>query len=111
MASTHRDPRSPFWFCALTLPDGKRTFRSTKQRDRKKALEVCRGWEKAAKAAREGELVESQARRVLDDILDAVGEKAIRRDTTRDFFNRWLEGKRVSKSVSTFQHYRQVVRE
>jgi integrase len=111
MASIHRDPRSPYWFCALTLPDGKRTFRSTKQRERKKALEVCRAWEKAAKAAKEGELVESQARRVLDDILKAVGEKAIRQDTTRDFFNRWLEGKRVSKSVSTFQHYRQVVRE
>jgi len=111
MASIHRDPRSPYWFCALTLPNGKRTFRSTKQRERKKALEVCRAWEKAAKAAKEGELVESQARRVLDDILAAVGEKSIRQDTTRDFFTRWLEGKRVSKSVSTYQHYRQTTRD
>jgi integrase len=111
MASIHRDPRSPYWFCALTLPSGKRTFRSTKERDKKKALAICRGWEKAAKAAREGELVESQARRVLDDILSDIGEKAIRKDTTRDFFTRWLEGKRVSKSASTYAHYRQTTRD
>jgi len=111
MASIHRDPRSPYWFCAFTLPSGKRTLRSTKERDRKKALVICNGWDKAAKSAREGELVESQARKVLDDILADVGEKAIRKDTTRDFFTRWLEGKRVSKSASTYTHYRQTSRD
>src|SRR5438093_1082328 len=50
MASLHKDPRgkSPFFYCAFTLPDGRRTFRSTKLTDRKKAWEVCLQWEKAA---------------------------------------------------------------
>jgi hypothetical protein len=39
MASLHKDPRgkSPFWYCAYTLPNGNRVLRSTKLTDRKAA--------------------------------------------------------------------------
>ena len=50
MASLHRDPRgrSPFWYVAYTLPDGRRAFKSTGERDRKKADEIRRALEKAS---------------------------------------------------------------
>ncbi|MEY2607992.1 MAG: hypothetical protein QOH31_5846, partial [Verrucomicrobiota bacterium] len=48
MASLHRDPkgRSPFFYAAFALPNGKRAFRSTKQTVYKKALRVALEWEK-----------------------------------------------------------------
>jgi integrase len=107
MASLHKDPRnkSPYWYCAYTLPDGRRAFRSTKQRDRKKALDVARTLEKAAEKARAGELTEAQVRKLLDGILESVGQSPIRSETVRSFFNTWLSGKKLSTSPSTHALY------
>src|SRR5215469_1877509 len=103
MASIHKDPRgkSPFWYCAYVMPNGQRAFRSTKQIDRKKALKECLKLESAADKARAGELVESQARKILDDILESVGERPIRKKTIREFFAGWLEGKQLAKKDAT----------
>jgi uncharacterized protein YaiL (DUF2058 family) len=68
MASLRRKPRSPFWFACFTDADGRRTQRSTKQSDRKKAQGIANQFERAAKLASEKRLGESQARRVLSDI-------------------------------------------
>jgi hypothetical protein len=64
MASIHKDPRgkSPYWYVAYTLADGKRVFRSTRQTDRKKAAEVARTLERATQAARQSELTETRVR-------------------------------------------------
>jgi integrase len=113
MASIHKDPRgkSPYWYCAYTLPNGQRAFRSTKQTDRKEALKECLKLELAADKARAGELVESQARKILDDILESVGEGPIRRKTSREFFLHWLSGKELAKKPSTHSRYRKAITE
>jgi integrase len=113
MASIHKDPRgkSPFWYCAYTLPNGQRTFRSTKQTDRKEALKECLKLEKAADKARAGELVEAQARKILDDILEIVGEGPIRKKTIREFFLHWLTGKQLAKKPTTYSRYKKAVTE
>jgi integrase len=113
MASLHKDPlgRSPYWYCAFTLPDGQRRFRSTKQRDRKEALKVCLGWEKASEAAARGELTQVQARKVLDEILENIGESPIVKTTAEEFFATWLNGKKLSLSARAFERYRKVVHE
>src|SRR5215471_17447849 len=56
MASVHKDPRnkSPYWYCAYRLPNGKRVFRSTKQTDRKAAEEFCRKLEYASRESKAG---------------------------------------------------------
>ena len=97
MASIHKDPRgkSPFWYCAYTLPDGRRVFRSTKQRDRKKALAMCLKLGEAAQAAKAGELTELAARKNLDDILESVGVRPIRSETVRSFSTTWLASKKA----------------
>jgi integrase len=113
MASIHKDPRgkSPFWYCAYVLPNGQRAFRSTKQSDRKKALKECLKLESAADKARAGELVESQARKILDDILESVGEGPIRKKTIREFFLHWLSGKELAKKPSTHSRYKKAITE
>lgn len=111
MASIHKDPRgkSPFWYCAYTLPNGQRTFRSTKQTDRKEALKECLKLEMAADKARAGDLIEIQARKILDDILESVGEGPIRKKTIREFFLHWLSGKQLAKTQSTGGRYKKAI--
>lgn len=41
MASLHRDPRSPYYYVASRLPNGKRTLRSTGETDFKRAKIVA----------------------------------------------------------------------
>src|SRR5262249_10957422 len=111
MASIHKDPRgkSPFWYCAFVSPGGKRCFRSTKQTDRKKALEFCLKLEKATSSARAGELTERTARKILDDILESVGASTLKSESVRAFCSNWLKGKELSLSASTVGHYRKTV--
>jgi integrase len=111
MASIHKDPRnkSPYWYCAYTLPDGRRAFRSTKQRDRKKAFDVCRTLEKACEKARAGEISEIQVRKLFDDILDSIGQRPIRAETVRSFFLSWLAGKQLSTKPGVYRHYKKTV--
>jgi integrase len=113
MASLHRDPRgrSPYWYCAFALPDGQRRFKSTKQRSRKEALKVCLGWEKAVDTAGKGELSQFQARKILDEILENIGEGPIRRKTVSEFFTKWLEGKELAKKKGTWKRYKKGVDE
>src|SRR5260221_2399970 len=107
MASLHKDPRgrSPYWYCAYTLPDGRRVFRSTKQRERKKAAEVCGALEKASTKAREGELTETRVRKLLEDVLESVGQSPVRTETVRSFLTTWLEGKKLSTRANVHRNY------
>ena len=111
MASIHKDPRgkSPFWYCAYTLPGGRRVFRSTKQRDRKKALAICLKLGNAAEVARAGELTELAARKILDEILESIGERPLRSETVRSFFENWLSGKKLSTAPGTYAHYEKAI--
>lgn len=69
MASVHHRPRSPYFFAAFRGADGRLVLRSTKQTDRAPALAVALELERAAKLAKRGELVESQAHDILADIM------------------------------------------
>src|SRR6476469_4388791 len=103
MASLHRDPhgRSPYFYAAFGLPNGKRVFRSTKQTSYKQALRVALEWEKASELAGRGELTEAASRKVLDLIRASVGDSALQTRTIREFFLNWLEGKKLSQKQLT----------
>src|SRR5258708_33192854 len=86
MPSIHRQPGRPFWFCAFSIfnPEthtSKRVFRSTKTRDKKQALEICRAWHKAALTARKGKLSVDAAREVIargvSDVFTAAHVEAL----------------------------------
>ena len=111
MASLHKDPRgkSPYWYVAFTSSDGQRVFRSTKQRERKKAMQTASQWEKAADLARSGQLVESRARRVLDDILESNGLGRIATVSIEDFLTHWIISKETAKAAGTARRYRNTV--
>lgn len=61
-------------------------------------------WQNAANGAREGRFVESQARKVLNDILERVGEDKIRSDTAASFLKDWLKGKDNPGTAERYGH-------
>lgn len=93
MASVRRLKNSPFWVACFTLPDGRRTNRSTKTSDRRWAQRLADEWQTAATKARKGHFVEAQARAVLNDILARVGQALMPNDTVDSFLRQWLAGK------------------
>jgi integrase len=109
MASIHKHAKSPFWYCAYTLPDGRRTFRSTGQRDRKKASDVCRALERTSEKARAGELSRSAARKLFDNLLENIGETPFSKETVHSFFTSWLSGKEISVKPGVHTLYRKTV--
>jgi integrase len=113
MASIHKDPRgkSPFWYCAYRLPNGKRVFRSTKLTDRKAALQFCRKLEQASDEAVTGRLTESRARDLISEILEHATGEALHGFKARDWFEHWLEIKEKVRAGKTVDRYRQVIRD
>ena len=99
MSSIHKDPRgkSPFWYCAYRLPNGKRGFRSTKQTDREKALQFCRTLEYASRESKAGRLTEARARELISEIVLHTTGEPLRFYTAEDWLHDWLKGKEVAK--------------
>jgi len=110
MASIHKDPRgkSPFWYCAYTLPNGKRTFKSTKLKDRKKALEFCMGLERASTAGKTGNLTETRAKALIGEIVERAGGDPLVFRSLKDFCAEWLESK-VARADGTKVRYKKVI--
>ena len=75
MASIHRDPRSPYgvWYCCLATADGRRTWRSTKTRNKRQARILCDAWQQAEEEAATGHLTRNRAREILDETLKRLG--------------------------------------
>jgi integrase len=111
MASIHKDPRgkSPFWYCAYRLPNGKRVFRSTKQRDRKAAEEFCRKLEYASRESKAGRLTEIRARALISEIVEHASGEQLRFYTAEEWLRDWLKGKRVAKKERTFLAYEHTI--
>ena len=107
MASIHKDPRnkSPFWYCAYRLPNGKRTFRSTKTTDRAAALKFCRGLEYASHESRAGRLTESRALELISEIVEQTTGEPLRSYSVEKWLQEWLAGKKSTKSRATSLKY------
>jgi len=118
MPSIHKQPGRPFWFCAFSIfnPEthtGKRVFRSTKTRDKKQALEICRAWHKAALKARKGQLSVDAAREVIargvSDVFTAANVEALPSASIQSWCETWLQAKAIETGESTHDRYKRIV--
>src|SRR5438876_11014198 len=110
MPSIHRQPGRPFWFCAFSIfnPEThttKRVCRSTKTRDKKQALEICRTWHKAALKARNGKLSVDAAREVIaqgvSDVFTAANVESLPSASVKSWCETWTEAKAIETEEST----------
>jgi integrase len=113
MATLVKDSRgrSPFWICCYTSADGKRLKKSTKQRDRKSAMEFCSALERAENAAKAGTFTEQTARKLLGEILERVTGEPMQNYKIKDWFEHWLKLKEKVRAEKTMSRYHQVVRD
>src|SRR5206468_12181810 len=113
-----RQPGRPYWFCAFSIwnPEtvtSRRVFRSTKTRDKKQALEICRAWHKAALKARNGLLSEDSARAIIaqgvSDVLMAANAESLPSASIKSWCESWLRAKAVETEESTQSRYKRVI--
>jgi integrase len=118
MPSIHRQPGRPFWFCAFSIfnPEtnmSRRVFRSTKTRDKKQALEICRTWHKSALKARNGKLSVDAAREVIaqgvSDVFTAANVESLPSASIKSWCETWLQAKEIETEPSTHARYERVV--
>jgi len=69
MASIFKKSGSPFWFAAYRDAHGVRRQKTTKTKDRGKAIDLARAWERLAESGRKGTLTEAIARAVLSQLV------------------------------------------
>jgi integrase len=118
MASVHKQKGKPFWFCAFSIwnPEtlrSRRVFRSTKTKDKKQALEICRAWHKAALKARNGKLNEDSARAIIaqgvSDVLMAISAESLPSASIKAWCETWLRGKAIEAEPSTHDRYKRII--
>src|SRR6266699_3738529 len=111
MATLTKDSRerSPYWFCCYTAADGRRLKKSTKQRERGKALEVCLALERAEGMAAHGTLTETRARELIGEVLERTSGDSLPFYTAEGWLRDWLRGKQISKSEGTHVKYSHTV--
>ena len=106
MASIHRRPKSPYWHAAYTLPDGRRTLRSTGTSDRKKALSIALEFEKASATGRQGLLTDQKAREAIASIYAIANQDLMPASTVEHYIDRWLKVKEIETRERTMTEYR-----
>lgn len=109
MASLRKKDRSPFWFACYTLPDGRRTQRSTGTSDKRKALCIALKYEDAARAAAQGRFIESRARKAIADIYALANAEALPNSTSCAFLKAWLDRKSLEADAATHERYAGIV--
>jgi integrase len=109
MSSLRRLPNSPFWIACFSLPDGRRTNRSTGTTNRQEAQRIANKFEDAAKEARQGRLVEARARQTIADIYAIANRDSLPSSTLRDFLQSWLKRKELEAGEKTHVRYGVVV--
>lgn len=107
MASLRRHPASPFWIACFSLPDSRRTQRSTKQTDRRKAERIANQWEDASRQ----NASTLQARRVLSDIHKVIHGEALATKTVQAHFDEWIATVKTIAAPATATAYAQVARD
>lgn len=109
MASLWKRENSPYWVCCYTGPDGKQLKRSTKQRNRAQAMQVCVEIERAAQIARQGQLTEIQARKIIGDIYQRAQGESLSFTDTKSFLLEWIQSKKTTKAPGTAARYRKTI--
>lgn len=72
-------------------------------------MTVCLEWERAEKMAREGNLSEAQARKVLSEILEKSSGEKLSTFTVREYFLTWVNSKSVTRASGTAKRYRHTI--
>ena len=111
MASIHKDTRgkSPYWYCYFKNPDGTRSCKSTKLKDKTKALEFCLVLERASRLATGGNLTETRAKQLIGEIVERAGGEPLTFRSLNEFSKEWILSKASTKAEGTSTRYKGII--
>ena len=109
MASLRGLSNSPFWIACFTLPDGRRTNRSTGAKDKRQAQRIATQYEDTARGARQGRFIEARARKAIAHIFAIANKDTLASSTTGDFIASWLKHKELEAGASTHVRYEAIM--
>ena len=93
----------------FSLPDGRRTTRSTGTFDKKEAQRVANHFEDAANEGKAKKLTESRARKTIADIFYLSNQDALASSSIREFLTSWLKRKELEAGANTHTRYETVI--
>ena len=111
MGSIFKRSRSPFWFCSYRCGDGRWLKKSTKQTDRRKAIEFCMKLEAAEQAALKRTLTTAQARKLFNEILERAGDEPLDNFTVEGWLWEWVATKRAARGQKTGERYEKPIKD
>jgi integrase len=108
MASVHK-PSFPtkYWWGAFTGADGKRYYRSTKEANKKRALEVVMTWERLSR----GNPNEAHFRKVAADIYENMTDKQLQFHSCGGWLTTWLKSTKGSVAAGTYEKYSSTIKD
>jgi integrase len=112
MASVHKIPGKPNWFCFFYDEKGVRRCKSTKTANKKEAEIICNGLQKAATLARKGRLPEEKARMLIESVVAEIVESSggeMTRYTIASYFQSWMKSRALVTSPGTAVRYNGIV--
>lgn len=84
-------------------------MRSTKQKDRKKAMQVAEKWEAAAQKARRGELTQAASVKILRDMMEVTTGDELRAPSIAETVNGYLASRAtLGRASSTATRYKPI---
>jgi integrase len=110
MASLRKLPNSPYWIACFRDAAGRRTNRSTKQTDVRKARPIAKEWEDAARKGRAGEITQAAAIKVLGEIVEISTGNTFQVSSVSDHFRGYLQSREtLGKTASTVRRYKPIL--
>ena len=101
MASIRQREGTKFWFACVTLPNGRRVQRSTKETNRKKAQQIADKWE----AATRGRMTARQTQKVIAELYRDITGQHLVFPTVREYFDAWVARKKPETAPSSYRLY------
>jgi hypothetical protein len=111
MASIFKRPRSPYYFCSYRAGDGRWLKKSTKQTDRRNAMEFCMKLEQAEQAALSRTLTTAQARKLFNEVLARVGDEPLDNFTVESWLREWVATKKAARGQKTGERYEKPIKD
>jgi len=114
MAYLRRLPSSPYWIACFVNASGRETNRSTKldktPGNRGAAMSLAQEWEKASRKARQGEMTQAAALKVLSQCVEIATGDSLVVSSISQFFTDYLKSRETSgRADSTVRRYKLVL--
>jgi integrase len=94
------------WVACFSLPDGTRAQKTTKTKDKSKALQIAISAEQAANEKATAEA----AKQIIYEVVERIHGKKVSDESVRDYLKRWQARKGVEVSGGTLARYDDILR-